>query len=589
MYLSTVPCLPIEIVEVILRLSLRINGSSEDDGHPQTLSRDNSSALTPSQKPGLPIHIRHAAAISLLSRRYCHLFQPYLYRHVTFSNIFSLRLFARTLSSRPDLSTQVRSLVILTDTQEDLSVSDAPDQSSCSATMLQSAASEILSACPNLTHLLLNCHQVDYLSAALYNLLRPKEVSLVNVLKDDDLNGILTRHRDLTAAALQNDPRIRSILFSSIAAHSEQPSSSNEALSSIAPQAERSLSHLHLVHFNGRLLHRLATLSSLTHLVLTYPQVPERRPGAPGLSVIPRSHLMLLLGSGNIARIVIRADLATCIRIMEEIAPIEDRNLVFRPIRPDSDALFTGAALESTRIAQLGAEAAALYDSIALNKLDLLAEFYNRVRRDARRIECSTTSATDADSSRGSTGRSQGRSSDSSCASTGQSVSSACADSEDGEAGQHLPPQHEPELDALSDDYDSGDEPAFGNGPHSHLEPALPTVNTNAPPLNIPIEELLRSERFGPVELARQQSTSSPPSRGTEQTSHTPPHMYQGQRRRRPRFTSRQTPFSLRVADLAGATLENIELCTQLYHALVGQAGPRGGVSSSALSEMSFW
>lgn len=583
--------LPIEIVESILRLSLQDNGLPEKDTRTEARSLSlsetvSSSPPVSSHQPNRFIETRHAVIVSLLAKHYRNLFQAYLYQHVTLPTDRSIRLFARTLSSRIDLATQARSLIILAPTwdlpPEALGTDPAPD----SATTVQTAAGGILSACPNATLLLVDCRRVDSLSSRLYHLRRPKELTLVNVEKEHDLDGIVSRHRDLIAASLQNDPRFRSVLgaTSTRTDRTGQPTEVPPS-SSIAAQAERSLSHLHLVRFDGRLLHRLVTLSSLKHLVLTHPHVPERRLGAPGLSVLPRSHLMLLLGSGNIARIIIRAELATCIRIMEEIAPIEDRKLIFRPIRSNADLLFTDAPQQSTMVAQLGTRAAALYDSISASKLDLLAEFYNRVRRDASRPESSKShisSSTDADTSRDSSGRSHGRSSDSSRGSgsgTGQRVSAGWSSSDEGEAGPPLQQQRH-DRGAPSDDYDSDDEEPFDYSPESHAPPPVRTV-TNAPPLNVPIEELLRSERFQPAGL---RPSSSPPSSGTEQTSNASPQQPQ----HRPPMLLRQTPFSLRGTDLRGATADNIDLCTELFDALISEGGGGRG-EASARGEMAFW
>ncbi|GAC99182.1 helicase C-terminal domain-containing protein-containing protein [Pseudozyma hubeiensis SY62] len=576
--------LPVEIVELILRLSLQESGLPEKDVRPKARSLSPSETVTASpslssQQLAPSAETGHPVTVSLLAKHYRNLFQPYLYRYVTLPTDRSIRFFARTVSSRLDLATQVRSLVILAPTSVLPPQAVDTEPASSSSATVQTAVGEILSACPSATHLLVDCRRVDSLPSRLYHLRRPKELSLVNVEQEHDLDGIVTRHRDLIAAALQNDPRLRSVLggISTRTDRTRQPTETPPS-STIAPPAERSLSHLHLVRFDGRLLNRLVTLSSLRHLVLTHPHVPERRSGAPGLSILPRPHLMLLLGSGNIARIIIRAELATCIRIMEEIAPIEDRKLIFRPIRSKADLLFTDASQQSTKVAQLGTRAAALYDSISANELDLLAEFYNRVRRDASRSESSRSqnaSSTDADTSRDSSGRSHGRGSDSSVGSGDGLSQSVSAGRVSGDEGETCPPlrQQRQDVGPLSDDYDSDDEEPFDRSPESHVPPPIRTV-TNAPPLNIPIEELLRSERFHPAGLR----TTSPPS------SNASPQQPQ----RRPPMPLRQTPFSLRGTDLRGATADNIDLCTELFDALMSEAGGGRG-ETSARGEMSFW
>lgn len=597
--------LPLEIVDLILSLSLRQDGSSDDDrDSPRRALQSSATGSPPSvmtaQSAEQLINVQQAVVISAISRHHRSQFQIELYRHVTLSTVQVIALFVRTIASRPDLGTHVRSLVVLCDAAERHRSADA-------AASYRVPADAILAACPNATHLLLSCNQFDRLSAGVYNLHRPKEATLVNVTEAQHLDGIVTRHRDLTAAALQNDPRIQAILGASTAAATPSdrapllaglPSSADARgprLEGTAPapvpvpQIERSLSHLHLVNFDGRLLHHLATVSSLTHLVLTNPLVPETRPGVPGLSVIPRSHLMLLLGSGNIARIIIRADLATCVRVMEELEPIEDRKLVFRPIRRSGDLLFPDQARRPRTMARLGNQASALYDAVVTSKLDLLSEFYNRVRLHLLQGDSpiSSSSSGDPDTSRDSSGRtSQGRSSDSSGGGTSQSASTGWGDDDD---PGHLPHQDDDTSEDFSDDdMDESDDAEDGAGPLLSLPPqsdissnapTLPMRSINAPPLNIPIEELLRGERFTPAGLV---GRNAPSQSGTEHSSAS--HGFTSSSSSSPRHHRqriRRAPFVLRRADLRGATQTNIDICAELYEALAADAGLE--------TEMHFW
>ncbi|SPO26860.1 uncharacterized protein UTRI_04173_B [Ustilago trichophora] len=598
--------LPLEIVDLILSLSLQQDGAADNgtDSPRRALQRfatASSPSVMTAQSAEQPINVQQAVIISAISRHHRSQFQIELYRHVTLSTVQVIALFGRTIASRPDLGTHVRSLVVLCDAAE------RHRSAGAAAASYRAPADAILAACPNATHLLLSCNQFDRLSAGVYNLRRPKEVTLVNVTEAQHLDGIVTRHRDLTAAALQNDPRIQAILGASTAAATpsqrapllaDLPSSSDaqgSRLEGSAPapvpvsQAERSLSHLHLVNFDGRLLHHLATVSSLTHLVLTNPLVPETRPGVPGLSVIPRSHLMLLLGSGNIARIIIRADLATCVRVMEELEPVEDRKLVFRPIRGSDDLLSPDQARRARTMARLGTQASALYDAVVTSKLDLLSEFYNRVRLHLlqRDPPTSSSSSGDPDTSRDSSGRtSQGRSSDSSGGGTSQSASTGWGDDDD---PGHLPHQDDDTLEDFSDDdMDESDDAEGAAGALLSLPPqsdissnasTLPTRFTNAPPLNIPIEELLRGERFTPAGLV---GRNAPSQSGTEHSSAS--HGFTSSSSSSPRHHRqriRRAPFVLRRADLRGATQANIEICAELYEALAADAGLE--------TEMHFW
>lgn len=592
--------LPVEIVEYILLLSIQQRGLLDGDSIPQIsnpigwASSTSVSSSTSSNKEKI-INSRQALAICFLSKHYRIRFQPELYRHVTLSSVRSVNLFGRTCGVRPDLSLNVQSLAIVPNgahsrVQQGSAVpvdSAATAREPRHAAVDESAADASLSACPNATHLLLFCRQFSDLSPGLYNLRRPKEVTLIDVNHAADLEGIVARHRDLTAAALQTDPRIRAILGSSSASGLEQANSSRQPASvrstdpPIPAGAERSLTHLHLVNFDGRLLHHLVTVSSLTHLVLTHPLLPDTRPGVPGLSIIPRSHMMLLLGSGHIARIVIRAELPVCLRLMEELAPIEDRKLVFRPIRKPDDPLFPGGSQRQRIAARLGDQATAIYDAAATNSLDLLEEFCNRVRLSVRQFEL-VTSLEDPDTSRDSFGRtSQGRSSESSAGATSQSASTGSADD------QNVAPIVQPD-DAESDnssdneydDSDAADSPRLSRPllqqDASTSIPAQRAAGGGMPPLNIPIEELLRSERFGPAGPTGQstrshsESTPSQASSGaspfTTSSSSSSPARHQRQRIQR-------GPFVLRRTDMRGATQANIDLCAQLYEALATDAG----------------
>ncbi|GAC75033.1 hypothetical protein PANT_14d00006 [Moesziomyces antarcticus T-34] len=591
------PALPLEIVDLILLLSLEQGGGSIRRGREALLPQgaSTSSSTTSPASSLSPAALRRleqvldpwqAAAISCLSRHHRQRFEQQLYRHVYLHDVRTIALLCRTLSARPDLCHHVRSLALFCDPSDGshrlpsgVPTADFVDGVPEPSADITSAADVILSACPNITHLLLSCDHFSSLSAGIYRLLQPKEITLVSVASVAVLDGIVKRHRDLTAAALQDDPRMRAILGTASSAAPDEPSpigvtfpahESSPAPSTAppTPHAERSLSHLHLVNFDGRLLHHLATLSSLTHLVLTHPILPETRPGMPGLSIIPRSHLMLLLGSGNVQRIVIRADLATCIRLVEELAPIEDQKLVFRPLAKSGDLLFPEPERRPRFSASLTAQASRLYDAVAASKLDLLSEFFGRVRVHAHRFE-SSLSSDDPDTSRGSsTGFRHPRSSDSSGGATSQSASTGWdddgSDDVDDEALQEFGAEDSPEPPASED-------PGRSVAATAHASTSI-----NAPPLNIPIEELLRAERFTPAGLARTAAPASQASSGSHDLSSSASSSPHGQRRRLHR-----SPFALRKTDLRGATNSNLDILANLYEALASHAGLG--------QEMNFW
>ncbi|KAJ1018799.1 hypothetical protein NDA16_004604 [Ustilago loliicola] len=311
---------------------------------------------------------------------------------------------------------------------------------------------------------------------------------------------------------------------------------------------------------------------------------------------------MLLLNSGNIARVIIRAPLSTCIHIMEEVAPIEDRKLVFRPIRTAADPLFpTDPVRQPTTMAALGEQASVLFDALAVSGLDLLAEFHNRVRFHLQQARspsrAPSSSGGDPDTSRDSSGRpSHGRSSDSTGSGNG-GTSSGWGEDED---VARLEQAYEDQLDSSSDDdMDESDTEDLPVPPSSSTRPSA--VSINAPPPNIPIEELLRAEGLTPARLAGQiggrrsdssneRSTGSGTGSGSGSRSilassssaaSSSRSRRQRQQQDRLRQRIRRAPYAVRKTDLRGATQSNIDVCAQIYEALASNAGIE--------QEMGFW
>jgi hypothetical protein len=285
---------------------------------------------------------------------------------------------------------------------------------------------------------------------------------------------------------------------------------------------------------------------------------------------------------------------------MEELALIEDRNLVFRPIRTVADPLFPAdPARHPTTMAALGERASALFDALAASGLDLLAEFYNRVRLHLHKSRSPSRAPSsldgDPDTSRDSSRRrSHGRSSDSTGSGNG-ATSSGWEEEEDAER----PPQtYEDASDGNSEDDldESGEEFLLGPQPSSTR---LAGVSIDAPPLNIPIEELLRDEGFTHAGLAgqlggRRSGSSNEVSTGTgtgsgsgsiltsSSSAASSSHSWrQRQQQDRLRQRVRRDPYSVRPTDLRGATQANIDVCAQIYEALASNAGIE--------QEMGFW
>ncbi|PWN49372.1 hypothetical protein IE53DRAFT_317770 [Violaceomyces palustris] len=294
----------------------------------QILSASSSSTSTrrerayqrwPQQNPHM------TATVCRISRGFHKAFTKLLYRSVHLDDDWSIECFQRTVSDNPELAALVRHLASGNYV--------AHDPASAGPT-----ADRILASCPNVTHVFLSRARFLDWSPGLYRMATATEVTLQDVTRSSDLDGLASRHRSNVENALRNNPTISRILgdrssrlgmnafpaFSTLA----MPMTTSRITAPLLP-----LTHLHLVSFDGRLIHHLVQISSITHLTLTLPQLPARAPGTPGLSILPRSHLMLLLGSGRLRRIVIRAELRDCARICEELLPIHDDRLRFRPIR----------------------------------------------------------------------------------------------------------------------------------------------------------------------------------------------------------------------------------------------------------------
>ena len=415
--------LPIEVVEQILRLSSFRPGpasSSSTTSGQRSLRRGHFS---------YPVRDSHQLAqLCLLSRSLNQTFTPELYHSVELLHLGALDAFKTTVIENERLGQHVRHLAIMR--TPDLGASstspadalrrheqrqqarvgaplETPDLGQqpalatqhLSPTTLGPPADRILALCPNVTHLLLSRSFFYDWSRGLYRMASLREIGLIDVVRASDFDGLVSRHREAMTAALQNDPRMQSILNPGASvsvpspmgtaatgagavqdeASTTQSSASHPSVTN-APQRLNipvNLTHLHLVNFDGRLIHHLAQLTSLTHLVFTNPLVPELAPGAPGLAVIPRSHLLLLLGSGRIRKIIIRAEATNCLRILEEVMPIDDQKLIFRPIQTRiNDA---GSALAS----DTSQSSSSSRSTGAAREADILGEWWQRVHRDS--------------------------------------------------------------------------------------------------------------------------------------------------------------------------------------------------------------
>ncbi len=122
----------------------------------------------------------------------------------------------------------------------------------------------------------------------------------------------------------------------------------------------------------------------------------------------------------------------------------------------------------------------------------------------------------------------------------------------------------------------SPEPPASEDPGRSVAATAHASTSINAPPLNIPIEELLRAERFTPAGLARTAAPASQASSGSHDLSSSASSSPHGQRRRLHR-----SPFALRQDRLRGATNSNLDILANLYEALASHAGLE--------QEMNFW
>ncbi|KAN0059854.1 hypothetical protein ACQY0O_008428 [Thecaphora frezii] len=293
-----------------------------------------------------------------------------------------------------------------------------------------SVAESILFCCPNATHLLLSRSRFHDWSPGLYSMASAREITLLGVGRGSELDGLASRHRQNVTAALESNPTIQALLntssvrppqrergetghsggsgSSASASQGSSPmgveggaspeasadaaslsSSGSSGLADSRPHQPRPaprlpLTHLHLVNFDGRLIHHLAQLTSLTHVVFSFPgpfasSVDDAGP------LLPRSHLLLLLGSGRIRRIVIRASPSTCHRIMEEISPIRDEKLIFRPIKLKSagQEVTSHRPRASSQSTSGGSSASHSTNGQGVQVVDLLAEWWERIHLDA--------------------------------------------------------------------------------------------------------------------------------------------------------------------------------------------------------------
>lgn len=493
--------LPIEVVDLVLDFSLHKNSH-------------------------LLANIAQAATLCRLSKHHRIRYTKILYRHVVLLHQRAKLAFRATVTQQPELGALVSTLVVL------------PDPSS----LEEPTADRILSACPNAIHLLLSRQCFFDWSPGLYRLVCPREVTLVGVLRASDLDGLATRHRELMTRVLENDPHIQSALRASATPDEDVSLPPTTSLSFSSPprlpapfmlqSSPKSLTHLHLLNFDGHLLHHLATLSSLTHVVLTNPTAPPRDPATPTLALIPRATLLLLLATGNIAKLVIRADIASCLTIMEQVMPINDAKLVFRPSRTPKDPLFDRSPGSGPSVSHI-------------REVEIMSEFMDRVKVDTHRVGrewSSPGSSSDTGTSHGSSG----------------SASRSSNNSEEDERSSH----HD---DDYFDDEDDN---------HQRADTRQQGFSSDAPPPRIPIEELLRQENFqgrGYASNTRTQPDSSVhTSEGLSNSSDT-----------RRKLRAKRGPFVAQRHDLRGATQANVDQLSLLYDTLAADAGVE--------QEMQFW
>ncbi|EPQ25866.1 uncharacterized protein PFL1_06540 [Pseudozyma flocculosa PF-1] len=415
--------LPQELVEYILHLSAV---STRPD------SRQEPSPWRATSHP--PLSSSQLARLCLLSHAYHETFARALYRSVVLRDGRAVAAFAITLSSSPRYGRCVRHLAIIPH-HSDAAMTvhggsgagrDPEDYGAGAFSGVRTGvrADAILPLCPNATHLLLSRSMFDDWSPGLYSTASAREVSLIGVGRASDLDGLVSRHRQTMTAALQNNPTIQALLNNSSMARptagessggsasdglspaqADTSSSSSGSGSSDSrgrpsrPSATLSLTHLHLANFDGRLVHHLAQLTSLTHIVLSYPRSPPVQDAAADGPILPRSHLLLLLGSGRIRRIVIRASPSTCHRILEEIAPIRDDKLVIRPVRlpageevgqrrqyrgnADTRAAATNVSSSHVSSGSSSSAGGSSEPRRGVGEVDLLAEWWERIHLDA--------------------------------------------------------------------------------------------------------------------------------------------------------------------------------------------------------------
>ncbi|CEH17254.1 hypothetical protein CBOM_03311 [Ceraceosorus bombacis] len=266
-------------------------------------------------------------------------YTPILYRAPELREAESVGLLRQTLASRPDLGRLIVALLVLGDAcpaapiarlfEDDpapnnpryrMAVHDytTSSRSGCFGTMGSPTADRILQLCPNVRTLSIDRRFCWDWSPGLYALRRAREMTLLNVEGSHLFVGMHGCRRDVVPV-----PR-----------PGETPT-------------HEGVRRLHLTYFHKDCLPGLFTARSLTHLVLTYPQLPPLGPTGFMFPIIGRGAVMALLSatrspddSGQrtastapaLQKLIIRADVASLAAIADELRPIDDERLRFRVI-----------------------------------------------------------------------------------------------------------------------------------------------------------------------------------------------------------------------------------------------------------------
>lgn len=240
-----------------------------------------------------------------------------LYATVILRDDTRIALFRRTCTENAELAALVRNIAILGN------ACPGPSDAGRSGAV-GPVADRILQRCTNAVRVLIDRPFFFDWSPGLFAMKAAEEVTLINASRKTDLDGLLARHEANIVEAMRGE----GVSLPGI----DDPALALPLASGALYGDRVPLRALHLCSVEGRLLADLVPLTGLTHITLTHPTLPRHHGQAPSLAVLPRAHVLFLLRSTRLRRLLIRGHPYVLSTIAWELAPIEDDRLRFRAL-----------------------------------------------------------------------------------------------------------------------------------------------------------------------------------------------------------------------------------------------------------------